>query len=202
LTQMLVHLAKVRLHQDIPKLKFSNIPAANCMHELEFYYPLARITPGILKSIFSGTTPNNASPEFETFIGQQIDKLTFSPARGFMKGFIDLVFMFDGKYYLVDWKSNYLGDSPRDYHKEKLCDTMTSGFYFLQYHLYCLALLLYLENRLPDFDYVTHFGGIFYVFLRGVDHRLGPDYGIFHKLPDCSLMNSLRTNLIAEAVSR
>ena len=202
LTQMLVHLAKVRLHQDIPKLKFSNIPAANCMHELEFYYPLARITPGILKSIFSGSTPNNASPEFETFLGQHIDKLTFSPVRGFMKGFIDLVFKFDGKYYLVDWKSNYLGDSPRDYHKEKLCDTMTSGFYFLQYHLYCLALLLYLENRLPDFDYVTHFGGIFYVFLRGVDHRLGPDYGIFHKLPDCSLMNSLRTNLIAEAVSR
>jgi exodeoxyribonuclease V beta subunit len=202
LKHMLVHLAKVTLHHDIPGLRFSNIPAANCMHELEFYYPLGRTSPETLKSIFSSNTPYNVSPDLGTFISQQMDKLTFSPARGFMKGFIDLVFKFNGKYYLVDWKSNYLGDSSRDYHKEKLRDTMISGFYFLQYHLYCLALLLYLENRLPVFDYATHFGGIFYVFLRGVDHRLGPDYGIFHELPDSSVMNCLRKKLIAKTVSR
>jgi exodeoxyribonuclease V beta subunit len=201
LTQMLIHLAKVSLHHEIPQLQFSNIPKENCLHELEFYYPLTRIIPETLKSVFGSKALNVAYPEFETFMDQQLDKLTFSPSMGFMKGFIDLVFKFGSKYYLVDWKSNYLGAATSDYHRDRLNDIMVSGFYFLQYHIYCLALYLYLENRLPGFDYATHFGGVFYVFLRGIDHRLGADYGIFHGLPTLSLMDSLRANLIAESIT-
>jgi exodeoxyribonuclease V beta subunit len=202
LTQMLVHLANVSLHHEIPGLQFSHIPASGCLHELEFYYPLARITPESLKSVFSSKTSlKDASPESGIDIEQQMDRLTFSPVRGFMKGFIDLVFTFGGKYYLVDWKSNYLGATIMDYHKDRLRETMISGFYFLQYHLYCLALHLYLDNRLPGYDYETHFGGVFYIFLRGVDDKLGPDYGILHEQPAAAVMNCLRTQLIAASKS-
>jgi len=204
LIQMLVHLANVSLHHEIPELQFSNIPVSSCLHELEFYYPLGRITPEDLKSIFSfnSKTSKDASPGPGALIYKQMDRLTFSPVRGFMKGFIDLVFKFGGKYYLTDWKSNYLGATAIDYHKDRLRDAMISGFYFLQYHLYCLALHLYLESRLPGYDYDAHFGGVFYVFLRGVDHRLGPDYGIFHEQPASSVINALKAKLIAGSISQ
>jgi exodeoxyribonuclease V beta subunit len=200
LLQMLAHLANVSLLHKIPELQLSNIPASNCMHELEFYFPLARITPADMNSIFSIKTSPCPSPGVGKFISQQMDRLTFSPVKGFMKGFIDLVFMFGEKYYLVDWKSNYLGPAAIDYHKDRLLDAMIPGFYFLQYHLYCLALHLYLGKRLSGYDYDTHFGGVFYIFLRGVDHRLGPDYGIFHELPALSMINVLTENLVAGAL--
>ena len=73
---------------------------------------------------------------------------------------------------------------------------MVSGYYFLQYHLYCLALHFYLASRLSGYDYTTHFGGVFYIYLRGVNHRLGPDYGIFHELPAYSMIRNLETKLI------
>jgi len=201
LMQMLFNLAKVSLHHEIPELRLSSIPVSSCLHELEFYYPLNRITPEDLKSIFSNKTSKDAYPGSEIFLDNLMERLTFSPVRGFIKGFIDLVFEFRGKYYLVDWKSNFLGTSAIDYHKGRLQDVMISGFYFLQYHLYSLALHLYLENRLPDYDYDSHFGGIFYVFLRGVDHRLGSDYGIFHEQPPFSIVNALSTKLICANVS-
>jgi exodeoxyribonuclease V beta subunit len=128
---------------------------------------------------------------------QQMDRLTFSPARGFMKGFIDFVFEFQGKFYLVDWKSNYLGSHIENYHHDRLTDAIYNGYYFLQYHLYCFALHLYLKNRLPKYQYETHFGGVFYIFLRGIQQKLEPDHGIFYDLPAPILMENFTKTLLA-----
>ena len=196
LAQMLLDLANVSLHAGIPGLRLSDIPASSCLHELEFYFPIRRITTADLKSIFRAMTSVNRTNEFVDAIEDHIDRLTFSPAKGFMRGFIDLVFEFHGKFYLVDWKSNYLGSTANEYHKERLTEVMVSGYYFLQYHLYCLALHFYLASRLSGYDYTTHFGGVFYIYLRGVNHRLGPDYGIFHELPAYSMIKNLETKLI------
>ena len=94
---------------------------------------------------------------------------------GMLKGFIDLVFYHDGKYYIADYKSNYLGDSHADYQPEALAQAMLEHRYDLQYQLYTLALHRYLRHRLPDYDYQTHFGGVYYLFLRGMapDHPGG-----------------------------
>jgi exodeoxyribonuclease V beta subunit len=197
IVEMLANLSSVVLHKDIPGLTLSSILPKDCLHELEFYFPLSRITPGSLKAVFSRGIIKNTSALTGSLIEQQLERLTFSPARGFMKGFIDLVFEFQGKFYLVDWKSNYLGSHVQNYQSDRLVDAVYSGFYFLQYHLYCLALHLYLQNRLPGYRYETHFGGVFYVFLRGVQKDLGPDHGIFYDLPDPSMMDDLSETLVA-----
>ena len=60
---------------------------------------------------------------------------------------------------------------------------MAEEFYVLQYHIYALALDLYLRTRIPDYDYGRHFGGVFYIFLRGVSAEHGPRYGIYRAKP-------------------
>jgi exodeoxyribonuclease V beta subunit len=196
--QLLNDLRNVPLHRNLPDLKLANVPQANCLHELEFYFPLALITPDAIKSIFGSKGLPGSAAANRALMTRQLDRLAFAPARGFMRGFIDLVFEFQGKFYLVDWKSNYLGSQSKDYSPDKLAESILSGFYFIQYHIYCLALHLYLEKRVPGYRYQEHFGGIFYVFLRGVNPELGPDYGIYHDLPALATMKKLNARFIAD----
>jgi exodeoxyribonuclease V beta subunit len=126
----------------------------------------------------------------------RLQKLIFSPTAGFMKGYMDLVFGHQNQFYLVDWKSNYLGPKLEDYRQEALGYAMQENYYILQYHLYVLALSQYLRLRHPGFRYESDFGGVFYIFIRGVDSRRGPQYGVFHDLPQPALINALGKALI------
>ena len=89
--------------------------------------------------------------------------------EGFINGSIDLAFEQGGKFYVLDWKSNHLGNSPKHYHSLALKEAVTHSFYFLQYHLYSLALHSFLKKRLANYDYDEHFGGVFYAFVRGFE---------------------------------
>ena len=109
--------------------------------------------------------------------------------KEFMKGFIDLVFEHGGRFYLVDWKSNHLGARAENYGADALAAVMGEDLYVLQYHLYAVALHEYLKGRLRDYDYDRHFGGVFYVFLRGVD---GGATGVFSARPTAPEIASLR----------
>src|SRR5690606_33990616 len=91
---------------------------------------------------------------------------------GFLRGFIDLVFEHGGRYYLLDWKSNHLGDTVRHYAAGALATAMRRHAYPLQASLYTLALHRWLRRRLPAYDYDRDFGGVFYVFLRGAGLRV------------------------------
>ena len=62
--------------------------------------------------------------------------------------------------------------------------------YDLQYQLYTLALHPYLQHRLTDYDYEQHFGGVFYLFLRGMDGS-SPDNGVFHTRPTSDFVSQL-----------
>ena len=86
-----------------------------------------------------------------------------------MRGFMDLLFRFEGRYYLVDWKSNWLGNRPAHYGEQGVRAAMLRHAYFLQYQLYTVAADLFLRQRLPGYQYKKDFGGIFYVFVRGID---------------------------------
>ena len=162
------------------------------LNELEFYFPLNRLTPDMLKKIFMdcGISPY---PNFPVKIG----RLNFQPVRGFMKGFMDLVFRHEGRFYLIDWKSNFLGPTVDDYKPEALTKIMEAEFYILQYHLYVLAVHRYLRIRLPGYDYDAHFGGVFYIFLRGVDPSNTSDTGIFRDRPTKETIDCLGDTLIA-----
>jgi exodeoxyribonuclease V beta subunit len=155
------------------------------LHELEFYVPMELITAKGLSSLFMPKGGTHNSPSF----AQLIRRLNFSPVRGMLKGFIDLVFRHNGRYYLVDWKSNYLGGRVEDYAFDRLVPAMEREFYTLQYHIYCVALHRFLGVRLKEYAYDTHFGGIFYLFLRGIDGER-PGYGIYADRPERSVVES------------
>ncbi|MFA7384108.1 MAG: exodeoxyribonuclease V subunit beta [Desulfurivibrionaceae bacterium] len=117
--------------------------------------------------------------------------LRFIPLRGFLKGFIDLIGVFAGKWYLFDYKSNHLGVSRDDYANDKLLAAMADHHYFLQYHLYTVALHRYLTCRLPSYDYERDFGGVFYLFIKGMHPDFGPEFGVFVDLPPLARIKQL-----------
>ncbi|HSD94395.1 MAG TPA: PD-(D/E)XK nuclease family protein, partial [Syntrophales bacterium] len=172
-------------------IRLSGLERENCLHELSFYFPLRPVTPGKLRALFSDAGCVAAH------IPERIGSLRFQPVEGFMRGFIDLAFRRDGRFYLIDWKSNHLGNRPEDYGREALAAVMRDDLYVLQYHLYAVALHEYLKNRLRDYDYDRHFGGAFYVFLRGVDPEKGPETGIFRDRPARGLIEALSEGLVA-----
>jgi exodeoxyribonuclease V beta subunit len=87
--------------------------------------------------------------------------------NGMVKGFIDLVFCHENRYFVADWKSNYLGPEDQSYTIETIRNEILHKRYDVQYAIYLLALHRLLRNRLPDYDYDQHVGGAVYFFLRG-----------------------------------
>ena len=108
--------------------------------------------------------------------------------NGLFKGFIDLVFEHQGRYYVVDYKSNWLGATASDYVDEAMEQAIVEQRYDLQYVFYVLALHRQLKARLPNYDYKTHMGGALYWFIRGVD---SPQGGLWHDRPAQSLIETL-----------
>jgi exodeoxyribonuclease V beta subunit len=108
--------------------------------------------------------------------------------HGMLKGFIDLVFEHEGRYYVADYKSNRLGADDAAYTVEAMRDEVLHHRYELQYSLYLFALHRLLRARLPDYDYERHVGGAVYVFLRG---HAAPSQGLHLERPPAALMEAL-----------
>jgi exodeoxyribonuclease V beta subunit len=165
-------------------LRLARIGKGRRLVELEFTYPLRTLELPGLRRILSDPVLGLPEP-----FAQASCTLGFETVRGYMKGFIDLTFEADGRFYLVDYKSNWLGNRPEDYASPRLIQAMAREHYYLQYLIYCLALHRYLRLRLPDYDYERHFGGVFYLFLRGIAPRTGT--GIFSDRPGTRLIEAL-----------
>ncbi len=168
------------------EMRLSCIAKADRIDEMSFCYPLERLDKELLWAIFNPYKETN--PIFISIL----PRLFLQPVSGFMRGFIDLVFFFQGRYYLVDWKSNFLGARTTDYRQEILVREMVDSLYVFQYLVYTLALHQYLESRIPGYRYEEHFGGVYYLFLRGICPRLGPDFGVYFDLPPSELIQKLQ----------
>jgi exodeoxyribonuclease V beta subunit len=196
-TSMLENVVNMPLDSEDDRLKLAAVSIRERINELEFYFPLKHISPEALRSIY-----NIAGSEFKTdgvrTIPEIMEKLRFSPARGYMKGYMDMVFRYANRFYLVDWKSNFLGAQVRDYNTAALSRVMAESFYFLQYHIYTVALHKFLQLRMSDYKYETHFGGVYYLFLRGMDPACGHSYGVYYDRPEEGLIESLSKILIYE----
>lgn len=176
-------------------LKLGNLDASRRLSELGFYFPLNRIDPVSLGRFFGKPAGGKRTiPAFGAGLPEWLGSLEFAPCRGYMRGFIDLVFTAKERWYLVDWKSNFLGHAPGDYSAAKLARSMAEHLYFLQYHLYCLALHLYLRKRLPGYSYEKHFGGVFYIYLRGFGSA--GSSAIFRDRPEEGLIDELARGLL------
>ena len=117
------------------------------------------------------------------------EPLQFEQIQGIVRGSIDLVFRHNGKYYLVDYKSNFLGSTLSDYNHEALKKEMLHSHYDWQYLIYTLALHRYLQSVVPHYDYARDFGGVFYLFLRGMNGE--PQSGVFYDRPSVELITEL-----------
>jgi exodeoxyribonuclease V beta subunit len=109
--------------------------------------------------------------------------------EGMLNGRVDLFFEYDGKFYILDWKSNFLGNDLEDYNAENIKFAMKENNYNLQYLIYTIALVKYLRTRKIDFDYEKDFGGVIYLFVRGV--REDGSGGIFFCKPKLDLVEKI-----------
>ena len=184
----------VPLRSAYTQLKLCSIPMRDRVNEMEFYYPLQPVSPQRLQNIFKDYRRH----EMAGYFPAQLGKLAFEPSQGFMKGYIDLVFSSQGRFYIVDWKSNHLGSTPDRYDQDALSNIMQENVYMLQYHIYTLAVHTFLRLRKPNYRYEDDFGGVFYIFIRGVDEDWDPEYGIFYDLPAPALIHELGKALIPD----
>lgn len=96
----------------------------------------------------------------------------------YINGLIDMVFRKDGKYYILDWKSNKL-----DYFSGELFNKAVEETYGMQFEIYQLAFIQYLQSVMgKSFDYDKHFGGVYYIYLRGLKEN--DESGIYYSKPD------------------
>lgn len=181
-TDKLEHFLKQVLHTEIDtgneKFKLSDVSSNELLHEMEFDFPMELFSIKSLEKLKeNGITVKN--PEEYP---QQIE--------GIMTGFVDLFFRHNGKFYVLDWKTNYLGPSVEHYSPENVAKAMSDNNYHLQYLIYSYAVKLYLKHRLGDgFDFERDFGGVLYLFVRGM--RTGENSGIFFTKPSLEQMRGM-----------
>lgn len=109
--------------------------------------------------------------------------------RGYLTGSIDLAFEHDGRWHILDWKSNWLGAEDADYAPGALGRAMQVAHYTLQYHVYLVALHRHLGARQRGYDVRAHWGQVTYAFLRGIAATGGA--GWFTDVPTPELLHAL-----------
>lgn len=176
LMTLLAHVLQTEISADGSVFSMDEINSFECIHELEFDFPVGKFYPKSLQKL-----REEGIVIAEKFQGK---------IEGLMNGKIDLFFKNQGKYYVLDWKSNYLGPQVNDYSAENLSITMSENNYHLQYLIYSYAVKKYLESRLgAKFNFSRDFGGVIYLFVRGM--RNGERSGIFYEKPNYKQMKMM-----------
>jgi exodeoxyribonuclease V beta subunit len=178
-SEMLERLRQTRLNFDNSNFTLARVRHSQRLNEMEFYFPTGPLDAERLLSL---VRDQKKSPAMKRAAPPRVE--------GFLKGFIDLVFEFDGRFYIVDWKSNSLGNCVEDYSAAAMQREITERGYDLQYHIYTVALDKYLRARLANYDYEKHFGGVRYIFLRGLAPEK-PELGIFYDCPSAGKIAAL-----------
>ena len=150
--------------------------------ELEFSLPACGLDAGVLVATLRRH-------------GYPVGGLAFGRLEGYLRGFMDLVYQHRGRFHVLDWKSNHLGFRAEDYAAAKVADAMAQQGYHLQYLLYTVALHRYLKQRLRGYDYERHFGGVHYLFVRGVrptwTNSDGSAAGVYFHRPSLAVVEEL-----------
>lgn len=166
-------------------LTLAKISPNNKLVEMEFYLPLVSIQSKSLSRLLN-EYGYNGNLEFDSF-------------KGMLKGFIDVIFEANGQFYIADYKSNHLGNDFQDYNQIKMTAAISQHRYDLQYLIYTLAVHRYLSQRLPNYQYHSHFGGCYYLFLRGMSCT-SPNTGVYFDKPQESLIMAL-DKLLSQSIN-
>ncbi len=181
LCDWLVQLLQTPLQLTGDAISLAQLPCEAYQPEMEFLLELATLEIAALDQVVhAAIVPGARRPRLQAGY--------FNPIRGMLKGFIDLVFEHQGRYYVLDYKSNYLGEDVAAYHHAAMQAAVLEHRYDIQLVLYSLALHRLLKIRLPDYDYDRHVGGAVYLFLRGVQ---ADGHGVYVNTPPRKLIEAL-----------
>ena len=159
-------------------VSFALAELATCVAEMEFWLAAHKVSVDRIDELVCRHTLGGAARP----------KLAPGQLNGMLKGFMDLVVEHEGRYFVVDYKSNWLGPDDGAYTGEAMAREILAQRYELQYVLYLLAVHRLLKLRLPDYDYERHVGGALYLFLRG-SHA--PSQGVHAERPPRELIEGL-----------
>jgi len=176
-TQYVLNLSKSNMGKEfsLNSLTLSDLNLNNAWAEMSFTLPIGSMNVTSLDALIT------------QHILARRDRPALQPKlmSGMLTGFMDLVFEAEGRYYVLDYKSNFLKTG---YARVDLEESILSHRYDVQYTLYVLALHRLLKSRLQDYDYDEHIGGAVYLYLRGVDSE---SQGIFIDRPAKELILSI-----------
>ena len=164
------------------QIALADLKEQDYIAEMAFHFPVQQLQSHRFNLLLGRFNPQAGEIDFRTF-------------EGHLKGAIDLVFKANGQYFILDYKSNYLGDAPEYYQEQALQQVIDEHRYDIQYLLYTLATHRFLKHRLGDaYNYERDFGGVYYLFLRGLaldsnDQRIRS--GIVFIKPEFELIDAL-----------
>ncbi len=200
-------------------LTLSDLSLGQTLREAEFYFPMNESKWSELKHILFehrksvakqlvldnggqfATSLSMAEPvQAEPIQAEPVPSLMMSALEGMMHGFIDLIFTHEGKYYVADYKSTWLGDSVSHYMPQALNANNQHHLYDLQYLIYCLALHRYLKNAIVDYTPEAHFGGVYYLYLRGMHPSNTNGEGVFFTPIDSITLQALDTLFLGQEI--
>ena len=161
-------------------MRLSTLEPKRRLPELGFTFPVRQLDVARLKAILA-----DPAHELPVPLREAATRLEFDRLSGFLKGFIDLTFEHAGRWYIADYKSNWLGPDASHYGDERLLQALAGEHYYLQYLIYLVALRRFLRQRLADYS-DDCLGGAFYLFLRGM-----PEAGVYFARPAQRLLDAL-----------
>ena len=171
------------------QFKLCDVPMDRRFSEWEFDFSSAESaeTTEAIATILNDEWKDD--PAKDLFL-KAVEKWNRQIPKGFLVGFLDLLFEHDGYYYVVDWKSNKLGGKVANFSTEGVKAEMAKEGYFFQYLLYSAVLHRFLKETLgPAYSWEKHFGGIRYYFLRGI--AVEGEAPVFEDRPGENLLNRL-----------
>ena len=173
-----------------PGFRLGLLTRADRMEEMEFLFPAGSFS---LASLVSALPVDSMLSQYLSGVAES--DWDFSEMKGFVTGKIDLIFRWNSKFYLLDWKSNRLNGRADGFGSPAIHQEMLDHHYVLQYHLYILALHLHLRARLPGYSYENDFGGVYYLFTRGICSS--SQNGVFHDHPSYRVIDALEQFFIS-----
>lgn len=172
INELLYQTVSTTLSEGDANFYLANIKESACLKEMPFYLKL---------DDFSTENVNHLLQDEPTF-----QRLSAKQMQGYLTGFIDLICEYQGRYFVMDYKSNTLVD----YQQDSLIEAMREHNYGLQYWIYSVVLHLYLQQRLENYQFAEHFGGVRYLFVRGMQSDMAMS-GVFSAMPDERMLEEL-----------
>lgn len=180
--------------KDGNQVKLSNLKVLDCARELDYFLPCKDFKVRVLNGICHDFYESEVKA-FELTSIPELPDLKKSNFKGFMNGSLDLVAKFvtetGPKFYMIDYKSNYLGNSYSRYTQQKILKSIFESRYDVQILFYSLALYRFLKTSLPNFSYENDFGGVMYLYLRGMNSFDARSSGQFYVKPSEALIERL-----------